>query len=440
MILTITTGIFLSVIFSLSIEKQFDHRLQTTLTELVGATRIIDEKVTLDLQHSSPNFSDLFSGWYWQIIDSEQTEVFFKSESLHNSSLIAQFDQDQKRRMAKQKDQVFRLYLKGPVQHDIRVYAQYISFPERDRPLLYIVSGNSEILNSEARSFYWMIATGLSLLVVGLLFGTYFQLRFVLKPLENLKNYLAQIRRGEGETIEGDLPQEIIPVADEINNLIAANRQVIERARTHVGNLAHALKTPISILLNASDKKTDKASKLVFEQVKLMNVQITHHLNRARMIASVDTVATKIYVSPVANSILNALSKINFDKNVKVSLKADEDICFYGEKQDLEELMGNLIDNAFKWCVSCVTVEIEHDENASQIAQLHIIIEDDGPFMPAKELKKVLQRGHRIDENMIGTGLGLSIVKELTELYNGKFALSQSDLGGLKAELWLPLA
>ena len=439
-ILTITTGIFLSVLFSLSTEKQFDNRLQTTLTELVGATRIMDNKVMLDLQHSAPNFSSLFSGWYWQIVDGPSGKSLFKSVSLHNSSLLKQFKDDDKIRLENNQGQVFRTYLMGPVQDNIRVYAQYITFPERDAPILYIISGNSELLNAEARSFYWMIAAGLSLLVLGLTLGAYFQLRFVLKPLENLKNYLAEIRIGDGKSIEGNLPQEIMPVANEINSLIDANRQVIERARTHVGNLAHALKTPISVLLNASDNKTDANSKLVFEQVKLMNVQITHHLNRARMIASTDTVATKIYVSPVASSIVNALKKINFDKNVNVELNVDEHVCFYGEKQDLEELIGNLIDNAFKWCDQRVVINIQAAPKPQQTKQLHITIEDDGPFMPPKELKKVLQRGHRIDENMAGTGLGLSIVKELTSLYNGEFNLHQSNLGGLKAELWLPLA
>lgn len=439
-ILTITTGIFLSVIFSLSTEKQFDHRLQTTLSELVGVTRIMDDKVTLDLRHSSPSFSNLFSGWYWEVVDVKGDISLFKSESLHNSSLWQQLAGEHKQQMSRNQGEAFRSYLKGPVQDDIRIYAQYINFPERKAPLLYIISGNSELLATEARSFYWMIAAGLSLIVLGLTLGTFFQLRFVLKPLENLKNYLAEIRIGDGKSIEGNLPQEIMPVANEINNLIDANRQVIERARTHVGNLAHALKTPISILLNASDNKTDDDSKLVFEQVKLMNVQITHHLNRARMIASVDTVATKIYVYPVANSIINALKKINFDKNVNVKFIANEQLCFYGEKQDLEELIGNLIDNAFKWCDTNVSVDIKAEEKDNQTPQLHILIEDDGPFMPAKELKKVLQRGHRIDENMHGTGLGLSIVKELALLYNGEFTLCQSELGGLKAELWLPLA
>ena len=440
MILTITTGIFLSILFSLSTEKQFDNRLQTTLTELVGATRIMDDEVTLDLQHSAPSFSNLFSGWYWQIIDGATGKSLFKSRSLHNSSLFEQFTDENRQHLDNNQQQVYRTYLTGPVQDNIRVYAQYIIFPERNSPILYVISGNSELLNAEARSFYWMIAAGLSLLVLGLTLGAYFQLRFVLNPLENLKNYLAEIRIGDGKSIEGNLPQEIMPVANEINNLIDANRQVIERARTHVGNLAHALKTPISVLLNASDKKTDANSKLVFEQVKLMNMQITHHLNRARIIASVDTVATKILVSPIVNSIVNALKKINFDKSVNIQVNMDELASFYGEKQDLEELIGNLIDNAFKWCHASVVIDVQAQLNKQQVKQLHIIIEDDGPFMPAKELEKVLQRGHRIDENMAGTGLGLSIVKELTSLYNGEFTLCQSNLGGLKAELWLPLA
>lgn len=439
-ILTISTGIFLSILFSVSTEKQFDNRLQTTLTDLVGATQVIDGQAKLNLQHSAPNYSNLYSGWYWQVFDIDGEKSLYKSNSLDKSSLWQLFNDATKRRLRAQKNDVYSSYSIGPVGHELRVYAQYIRFPELEKPILYIVSGNSELLNAEARSFYWMIGAGLFLLVVGLLIGALFQLKFVLKPLENLKNHLAEIRVGNGESIEANLPIEIMPVANEINSLIDANKQVIDRARTHVGNLAHTLKTPISVLLNASDNKTDENSKLVFEQVKLMNVQITHHLNRARMIASVDTVATKVHASPVANSIINALKKIYFDKNVKVEFSSAEQLCFYGEKQDFEELIGNLLDNAFKWCDARVSVRIDAQDNQKKSKQLHIVVEDDGPFMPAKELKKVLQRGHRIDENMQGTGLGLSIVKELVTLYDGEFTLCQSDLGGLKAELWLPLA
>lgn len=438
-ILTLTTGLFLSVIFSISTEKQFDQRLQATLTELVGATIIKNNQAELDLRHMGPQFSNLYSGWYWQIVEHNQTKSLFKSQSLHDSSLILLLTDDIKAGIARNKNNVSNFYFVGPVQNEIRVYTQYISFPELKQPLLYIVSGNSQILSSEARSFYWMIAAGLSLLVAGLTLGTYFQLRFVLKPLEHLKNYLAKIRIGEGKSIEGELPEEIMPVANEINSLVAANEQVIERARTHVGNLAHALKTPLSVLLNASDDKNDENSELIKQQVGLMNVQVAHHLNRARMIASLDTVATKIEVSPIVKSIVNALNKINFDKNVAVSLKLDDEICFHGERQDLEELIGNLVDNAFKWCEHRVSITIAVAQTYSQ-QKLHVIVEDDGPFMPAKELKKVMQRGHRIDENMSGSGLGLSIVKELAELYKGKFTLSQSQLTGLKAELWLPMA
>ena len=431
-VLTLTTGLFLSIIFKISHEKQFDQRLANTLSELVGATRITDKNISLNLLHSSPQYYNLYSGWYWQIV--LENEILFKSKSLQKSSIIKQYDIEQ------YQDGIFRGNIDGPIGEPIRVYAQYISFPELNKKLLFIVSGNSELLNAQEKSFYWMISSALTLLVFGLIGGTFYQLRFVLKPLTSLKNYLAKIRIGEGQSIEGDLPIEIMPVANEINSLIDANKKVIDRARTHVGNLAHALKTPISVLLNETDNKDDAKSKLIHGQVKLMNVQITHHLNRARMTASLESVATKIPVSPIVNSIVNVLQKINVEKNVKVELNLNKALCFHGEKQDLEELIGNLIDNAFKWCGNKVLVTITSTENKFKILQLHIMIEDDGQFMPPKELERVLKRGHRIDENVTGSGLGLSIVKELAGLYNGEFKLSQSNLGGLKAELWLPLA
>ncbi len=432
-ILTLATGLFLSIVFSMAIEKQFDQRLENTLAQLVAATRV-DEKISLNLDTKLPEYSTLYSGWYWQIVENGQT--IFKSNSLQKSSLYKSF----KMPVDVGNNDVFRGDLQGPIQQSIRIYAQYISFPELEGRLLYIVSGNSQKLIEQKQSFYWMIVMGLSFLVMGLTLATFFQLRFVLKPLVSLKNYLAKIRVGEGKAIEGDLPQELMPVVNEINSLIDANEKVITRARTHVGNLAHALKTPVSVLLNVTDKKTDKNSKLIKQQVELMNVQITHHLNRARMVASLDTVATKIHVLPTVNSIVNALLKIHFDKSVNVTLELNEGLCFHGEKQDLEELVGNLIDNAFKWCKTQILITVSAVENDFKIMKLYISVEDDGKFMPQEELEKVLKRGHRIDEDITGTGLGLSIVKELAELYNGEFNLKRSKLGGLKTELWLPLA
>ncbi len=439
-LLTLTTGLFLSIVFSLSIEKQFDSRLQATITELVGATKVIDGQLLLKLEHSSLQYTNLYSGWYWQIIETRQQKIIFQSKSLDKTSLYSRLSLAHKDQLVNLPDRIFKAYLDGPVKEPIRVYGQHVSFPELDYQLLFIVSGHSEILKQEIRSFYSMIAIGLSLLVAGLTLGTFFQLRFVLKPLTSLKNYLAKIRIGEGSEIEGGLPVEIMPVADEINNLINANKTVIERARTHVGNLAHALKTPISVLMNASENKFDDVSKLTYEQVSIMNDQITHHLNRARMVASLDTVATKILVSPVVLSIISVLEKINFEKKVVVNSTINDQLCFYGEHQDLEELIGNILDNAFKWCEGQIDINVSEDENTNNIKQLYICVEDDGRNIPDMELKKIIKRGHRIDENVAGSGLGLSIVKELVQLYNGEFQLSQGKLGGLKVELWLPLA
>jgi signal transduction histidine kinase len=273
----------------------------------------------------------------------------------------------------------------------------------------------------------------LTVLGLGLVLATYFQVRFGLRPLQAIGRGLSAIRSGDAELLEGDLPSEIVPLQKELNALIASNRAIVERARTHVGNLAHALKTPLSVITNeAAGSRTGFATK-VSDQAELMRDQITHHLNRASMAARSGVIGGQTEVEPVVKSLVRALTRIYEDRELALSLDCPKDVVFHGEKHDLEEMVGNLLDNACKWAKSDVSLMVSLAEG-----RLVLNVDDDGPGLPKKERHSATKRGRRLDETKPGSGLGLSIISELAHLYQGKLTLERSDKGGLRARLELP--
>jgi signal transduction histidine kinase len=273
-----------------------------------------------------------------------------------------------------------------------------------------------------------------------LLLTTAFQVQFGLAPLKRISQQLAAIRSGQAERLEGRFPVEIAPLAREANALLDANREIVERARTHVGNLAHALKTPLSVVMNeAAARADDPLAQKVREQADVMRDQITRHLERARMAARLTVVGTVTDVSPVVYAIARTMEKTNRDKDLRLKVDTPENAQFRGEQQDLEEMVGNLVDNACKWAQSRVAIEVLK-ERADDLEVIRVIVDDDGPGLTPAEREQVARRGRRLDETKPGSGLGLSIVVELAALYGGTFALGSAPLGGLRAELVLPAA
>ncbi|MBV9558819.1 MAG: sensor histidine kinase, partial [Pseudolabrys sp.] len=229
--------------------------------------------------------------------------------------------------------------------------------------------------------------------------------------------------------------------ARETNALIEANKEIVERARTHVGNLAHALKTPISVMVNeASARGSDPFAQKVLEQADIMRDQVARHLERARLAARLTTVGSITEVAPVVVSLARTMEKIHRDKGISVDVKADETARFRGERPDLEEMVGNLVDNACKWANSRVSVEatVERPDPASERRIVRIVVDDDGRGLSPSERDQVAKRGRRLDETKPGSGLGLSIVVELSALYGGSLTLGSAPAGGLRAELVLP--
>ena len=302
------------------------------------------------------------------------------------------------------------------------------------------VAGNAEEVEHDIDRFRFALTIAFALLAIALAIAAAFQVRFGLRPLRMLESELGEIRRGARERISGRYPIEVAPLVDELNLLIGANRDIVERARTQVGNLAHALKTPLSVIVNEADAAPSPLAEKVSEQATVMRDQITFYLDRARAAARAGAIGSTTQVEPVVAALLRTFAKICAERGVAFSGEAAKELWFLGERQDLEEMVGNLLDNAGKWASGAVSIAVtrEAEPNAPGRALLLFTIEDDGPGLAPQLRAAATQRGRRLDETKPGSGLGLSIVTDLAAAYGGSLRLADSPKGGLRAQLRLP--
>jgi signal transduction histidine kinase len=273
----------------------------------------------------------------------------------------------------------------------------------------------------------------LGVLGLGLVAAAFAQVSFGLRPLDRMRDEVAEVRAGRATRLIGPFAAEIEPIADELNGLLDHNREILERARTQAGNLAHALKTPLAVLRNEADHIDDKPAAILRRETALMQDQINRHLSRARSAGSRGVLGARSDMAEVAVALKRTLGRIHKDRAVDISLQGVDGLSFQGERQDLEEMLGNLMDNGCKWAASQVRVQGRREGG-----WLLISVEDDGPGIPEDALSEVIDRGMRLDETMPGSGLGLSIVRDIAGLYEGKLELDRSPLGGLAARLRLP--
>jgi signal transduction histidine kinase len=239
------------------------------------------------------------------------------------------------------------------------------------------------------------------------------------------------VREGTAQRLDGEFPAEIEPLANETNALIENNKRIVERSRTQVGNLAHSLKTPLAVLINEGRALGGAKGQLIADQAASMQKQVDHYLQRARVAAQRDSVVYRTPVKPLVQRMVRVLQKLKPETRLTLALPA-ADIVFAGEREDLEELLGNLLDNALKWAKSTVAVSVSATvKDAAGLFE--IAIEDDGPGIPEDKARDALKRGRRLDETKPGTGLGLAIVADLVNEYGGALALERSTMGGLKA-------
>ena len=380
-----------------------------------------------------PLFELPLSGWYWQTtrLDVSRPEVR-SSRSLWDSTL----PRLESLGVSASAGGTRQGYVDGPEEQKLRMVERLIDLGDDGRYFV-AVAGDAAEIEEETRNFDRALLITLAVLGIVLTLITTFQVRFGLAPLNRISEGLAAIRSGAAERLEGRFPEEIAPLARETNALIDANREIVARARTHVGNLAHALKTPISVMLNeAAAHGEDQLAAKVREQTEIMRDQVTRHLERARLAA----IGTITDVRPVVTALTRTMEKIHHARGVAIALDAPEEARFRGERQDIEEMVGNLVDNACKWAQSRVAVEVlsERTDSSAGRRVVRILVDDDGPGLSPSQREQVARRGRRLDETKPGSGLGLSIVVELAGLYGGGLTLGTAPIGGLRAELVLP--
>ncbi|MGO9357924.1 MAG: ATP-binding protein [Xanthobacteraceae bacterium] len=439
-VILVITGFALSSVYRQAVERSFDRRLNLYLRTLVAETTTPDESGGEHQFQSlgEPLFEIPLSGWYWQIdrLDSDKPDVR-SSRSLWDKQLAKLDDSSGPLTAAG----VRIGYVAGPEEQRLRLIERQVDFGS-DGKFLITVAGDATEISDETRTFdYYLGGTFLALTLV-LVFTTIFQVRFGLAPLKRISESLAAIRSGRAERLEGEFPVEIAPLARETNALIDANREIVERARTHVGNLAHAIKTPLSVIVNeANVHGADPFAAKVLEQADVMRDQVAHHLERARIAARVTVIGTVTDVTPVLEGLRRTMEKIHRDRGIAIESKCPAQARFRGERQDLEEMIGNLVDNACKWARTRVFIEVmTRPAGGSKPPTLRIVVDDDGPGLSPAERAQVARRGQRLDESKPGSGLGLAIVVDLAALYQGSLSLGGSPIGGLRAELVLPAA
>ncbi len=429
----VATALLLTQLFKQHIEQQLYKELNVHMLQLVSQMeQEAGEPLRLATMLSDPRFEQPLSGLYWLIQTEGQTRTLAYSRSLWDESLSL---------LPVLSETEVRTQIHDPVLGPLYVVGRDVAFVEGDVEEHYQVwvAAQSEVVLEPLQRFTQMLVLSLMLLGSVLVLGVWWQLGLGLKPLHHLRVQLALVHDGKTETLAGQYPQEIQPLVSEFNRVLHSNAEVIQRARTQAGNLAHAIKTPLAVLANASKNPPDNFAQLVQQQVEAAQQQVDYHLSRARVAAAVKTVGRRTRVEPAVASLLQVLKQAYSSKTLQVQVQFEQpDLSFKGEDQDLHEMLGNVLDNAFKWARSQLRVRARRLDPAEGRLGLELMIEDDGPGLSAEQCVVVFKRGVRADEIAPGSGLGLAIVADLVQLYGGQVNATRSDLGGLRVTLWLP--
>jgi signal transduction histidine kinase len=427
--LLVAGGLLVSV-YRESVIRSFDVRLEA-LARILVANAEIDPDGGLILRYDlgEPLFETAYSGWYWQISSPATSQhpsaILKRSRSLFDADLPAGTG-----------GPGGKGFTTGPRGERLRSVSMRVMLPSSPTPYNVVVAGNYDEVLAQIASYLGTLGVALGLLAIGIMVALWLQVRFALSPMRRVRVALAAVRDGSATTLTGQFPAEVEPLITELNGLLAHNSAVLERARTQVGNLAHALKTPLSILRNEVNADEAHLRDAVRRESETMRRQVDHYLARARAAAAANVLSSRTEVLPRAMALVRTMVKLHASRGIAFDLDCPPGIAFRGETEDLDEILGNLLDNGGKWAKSRVAMMVRMAPNRC----VSIIIEDDGPGIDTAGRDAVRERGQRLDESVPGTGLGLSIVRDLVALYGGVFALEQASKGGLRARLTLPAA
>lgn len=431
-------GYALSGSFRSSVESDFNARLKNELDDMIAAAVPNAEgEVSLQGRFSDKRYERVYSGWYWQIAPEGPQGPRFNDAQISRSL----FDRTIKITDSRLISGLTWGHGEGPEGKTLRFVSQIIEFPAQpkagpDAPhaFQFIVAADISVVENEVSQFNGTLIWSFSLLGLGLILAIFIQVRIGLQPLGRVSQSLARIREGKARRLDGSFPAEIAPLAGELNSLIEHNAEVVARARTHVSNLAHFLKTPLTVLTSEADSHPGPLADAVKRQVMTMRRQVDHYLTRARVAGAVDVLGNRTPVKPVLDDLSRVLRRMHAQRDVAIDVDCPAALAFRGERQDLEEMAGNLIDNACKWSRGRVNVTARRNSPST----FELTIEDDGEGLSEEDRARVGERGERLDESVPGTGLGLAIVRDIAKLYGGEVALGEAALGGLEVRLALP--
>lgn len=426
------SGWLLTTAFGSYVTNNFDDRLTILHDSMVGSSELtVDGEVRFTRALGDQRFSEPYSGLYWQV--SVQGQDPFASRSLWDTELTPDFSSPAF---------ATRFFeMAGPDGQALRGIEQDITLPDSDLLFRYMVAGDTAEIKADIARFDRTVFLSLAALGAGLLLVIVAQVTFGLRPLRRVRVGLADVRSGRAQRLAQDYPTEIMPLVSEMNALLDQNEDVVARARTHAGNLAHALKTPISVMQNEVDAQITGPDHALYDaQLQAMRRHIGHHLTRARAAGGKGVIGVRSNLEPAVEELVRAMKQIYGDKGVEISTELEADLVFSGEKQDLTEMLGNLLDNACKWAKSKVIIRAKQYQDDENLPRLELRIEDDGPGIAEEEWPHIFERGKRLDESKPGTGLGLAIVRDVVDLCDGAVSLGRADAGGLRVILDLPAA
>ena len=424
-ILLIGGGAALDRVLTNSVEQNFDTQIEYVLTAMIASAEIgPDGEIRMNRPLGDQRFLEPNSGLYWQITGKDAMP--FPSRSLWDRALSPP---------ASHNDQAvhFRNSDEFP-DEPLRIAERSIKLPDSDVAWTFMVAQSRDSLDAQIRELRSVLATSFFLLALGLIILAALQTFYGLWPLRAVRMAIAQMRSGQESRVTDALPDEVMPMVNELNALLDHNEKQAEESRRHAGNLAHAIKTPLTVIMNSATAQAPDISETVIREATTMRRQVDHHLARARAVGRRGHSHSRAVVWGSLESVERAVSRLY--AHVRLDMAGDKAIAARVERQDLDEMLGNLIENAAKYGGGSVFVTVEDVGDF-----VEMIVEDDGQGIPEGERERLFDRGARLDTGKPGTGLGLAIVRDVVEIYGGTVALEKSeDLGGLLVRLRLPKA
>jgi len=417
-------GVALDRVLSAAVTRSFGDGLKFVLTAMISSAEIGPEgEVLFNRPLADQRFLEPASGLYYQVSGPGHDD--WRSRSLWDRALTPR----------PSRGTAFQVYDSQEFPDEpLRVMQQEVILPDSKTHWTFIVAEARAGLDAQIGALRSTLVKSFALLGLGLIMLAALQVFYGLRPLRKIRQEIARMRNGEKGRVTEPLPREVRPLVEELNALLAHNEQQAEEARRHAGNLAHAIKTPLTVVMNAATAQAPDLGPTVMRETATMRRQIDHHLARARAVGRRGSAQSRAPVWPSVEAVERAVARLYPD--TRIDRDGDQTAVVRVERQDLEEMLGNLVENAAKYGGGSVFVTIEPDEAPDKVA---ILVEDDGAGIPPAERERIFDRGARLDTGKPGTGLGLAIVRDVAEIYGGSVTLDESeDLGGLMVRLCLP--